>query len=340
MSKSHVRKLTIVVSLLKVHVDDTTAEDSRHLVTIESSGFLEDTVGSTAGQVAAVLGEEDGDRVVGEESGLGVIARLLHGALAAPGVDVVAPEVNGVGLVTAVEVVGHLGADIDVVVGGIADTHPAVLLGLDVGLGVTNSGLDESRGSGVVLGVGDLVTGEEADDVGVLLHLVDHGRVAGVQVGVPAGGVSVDGHGGLAQIREDVDAGSLEQGHAGRVVGRGVDGVGSDHVGAELLQQRDITLAVGLAGQRVDEGGVARGAGGAGLANILLVRNTLDEELGAVGVEELGALHVKSGRLAVAPEIQTVDHLLGCSPRSSLRHAREGKRSFRFWRRKSGSPWL
>lgn len=34
---------------------------------------------------------------------------------------------------------------------------------------------------------------------------------------------------------------------------------------------------------------------------------------------------MKSGRLAVAPEILTVDHLLGCSPRSSLRHAREGE---------------
>lgn len=250
----HCRKLTIVVCLLKVHVDDTTAEDSRHLVTIESSGFLEDTVGSAAGQVAAVLGEEDGDRVVGEEGGLGVIARLLHGALTAPRVDVVAPEVNGVALVAAVEVVGHLGADIDIVVGGIADTHPAVLFGIDVGLCVTHGGLDKGRSSGVVLGVGDLVTGEETDDVGVLLHLVDHGPVAGEQVGVPAGGVSVDGQRGLAQIGEDVDAGGLEQAHAGRVVGRGVDGIGSDHVCAELLQQRNVTLAVGLAGQRVDEG--------------------------------------------------------------------------------------
>lgn len=247
-------KLTIVVGLLKVHVDDTTAEDSRHLVTVESRGFLEDTVGSTAGQVAAVLGEEDGDRVVGEEGGLGVIARLLHRALTAPGVDVVAPEVNGVARVTAVEVVGHLGADIDVVVGGIANTHPAVLLGLDVGLCVTHGGLDKGRGHGVVLGVGDLVTGEEADDVGVLLHLVDDGRVAGEQVGVPAGGVSVDGQRGLAQIGEDVDAGILEQRHAGRVVGRGVDGIGSDHICAELLQQRNVTLAVGLAGEGVDEG--------------------------------------------------------------------------------------
>jgi hypothetical protein len=77
------------------------------------------------------------------------------------------------------------------------------------------------------------------------------------------------------------------------VVGSRVDGVGSDHIGAELLQQGDITLAVGLTGEGVDEGCVTRGAGGAGLANILLVRNTLDEELGAVGVEELGALHVE-----------------------------------------------
>jgi hypothetical protein len=75
------------------------------------------------------------------------------------------------------------------------------------------------------------------------------------------------------------------------VVGLGVDGVGSDHVGAQLLQQRDVTLAVGLAGEGVDEGRGA-GVGASGLANILLVRNTLDEELGAVGVEELGALQV------------------------------------------------
>jgi hypothetical protein len=73
------------------------------------------------------------------------------------------------------------------------------------------------------------------------------------------------------------------------VISRGVNGVGSDHVGAQLLKQRNITLAVGRNGERVDEGRVSRG-GGTGLANILLVRNTLDEELSAVRVEELGAL--------------------------------------------------
>lgn len=213
----------------------------------------------------------------------------MHGALATPRVDVVAPEVDGGVLLAAVEVVGNLSTDVDVVVGGVANTLPAVVLGLDVGLGVADGGLDVGRGAGVVLGVGDLVTGKVANHVGVLGHLVDDGLVAGEEVGVPAGGVTVDGQGRLSQVGEDVDAGIVEELHAGGVIGRGVNGVGSDHVGAQLLEQRNVTLAVGLAGERVDEGRVARG-GGSGLADILLVRNTLDEELGAVGVEELGAL--------------------------------------------------
>ena len=152
---------TVVVLLLVEHVDDTTAEDAGHLVGVQGFGVIPETALSTTNGVAAVLSEENGDGVVAEEVDLDVKAGLLEAALAAPGVDVVTPVVDGLLLGAAVEVLGHVDADIGVVVGSIADTHPAVavlhLVG-DVLLRVTSGSLDERRGVRVGGIVGDLVT--------------------------------------------------------------------------------------------------------------------------------------------------------------------------------------
>lgn len=289
---------TIVVGFLVVHVDDTAAENLGHGIGVESASLLEDTGSSAIRQVATVLGEEDGDRVILEEINLLVIARLGHGALSAPRVDVVTPEVNGLLGLAAVEVIGDIGADIGVIVGSVANTHGSVLLVLDVLLGITNGSLDKGGRGSVGLVVADLVTGKEADDVGVLGKLVNNRGVSLVESDIPLRVVTVDGQRRLAQIRNDVDAGIIEQFHALGVVGLGVDGVGSDGVGAELLEQRNIALAGHGIGERVDELGLA-GGGTAGRA-LLLVSNTLHEELGAVLVEELLALHIKQLALGTA----------------------------------------
>jgi hypothetical protein len=69
----------------------------------------------------------------------------------------------------------------------------------------------------------------------------------------------------------------------------GVDRVGTDDISAELLQVRDVALAVGVVGQRVGVVGVVRGRSICGV--LLLVGNTADKELGAiVGVEKFVAL--------------------------------------------------
>lgn len=253
-------RLTIVVGLLEVHVDDTTGNDLGHVIRVKLGGLLEGTASTAIDGVATVLGEEDGDGVVGEEGDDLGVAGLLKGAVTAPLVDVVAPEVDGLRALTAVEVLGHVVADGGIVVGGVANTEPAVLGRVDVGLGVTNGSLDESRGIGVALVVGDLVTGEEADGVVVLGQGVNDRGVAAVQSGAPLGVATDDGLVGRGQVGDDVDASVGEQRHAGVVVGGGVDGVGADHVGAGSSQDGDISLAEGLVGQGVD---VVRARGGA-----------------------------------------------------------------------------
>ena len=279
---------TIIVLLLEVHVDDATREDIGHLVRVKSLGFLEDTALSTAGGVATVLGEEDGDGVVAEEVNLILVSGTLDGVLAAPLVDVITPVVDGLVLVTAVEVVGDLGTNLGVVVGGIANTHPALDVLLDVVLGVTDSSLDVSRSVGVGGIVGDLVTGEETDDVGVLAHLIDDIGVALEEGGIPPGVVAVDGEGGLGQIADNVDAGVVEKLHASGVILGGIDGVGTDGIGAGGLHDGNITLAGLRVGEGIEE--FTSGCLAASASGVLLVGNTLDVELGAVFVEELGAL--------------------------------------------------
>lgn len=136
---------TVVVLLLEVHVDDTTGPDVSHLVTIESLNFSE-----LAGldSVATVFSEEDGDRVVTELIGTGLVARLLVVGVTAPGVDVVTPEVDALFLFVTVEEVGHVLTDGRVVIGSIANTDLAVVLGLDVTLHITHSSLDVGAGTG------------------------------------------------------------------------------------------------------------------------------------------------------------------------------------------------
>lgn len=69
----------------------------------------------------------------------------------------------------------------------------------------------------------------------------------------------------------------------------GVDGIGTNDIGAKLLQVWNITLAVGVIRQRVGVIGVARAGAIRGV--LLLIGDTADEEFGAVvGVKEFVTL--------------------------------------------------
>lgn len=140
----------VVVGFLEVHVDDTARPDIGHGGAVQGVDF-----GELAGlhSVAAVFGEEDGHGVVFEFLSARLVAGGLVAGVTAPGVDVVAPEVDALVAVLAVEVVSHVDADIRVVVGGVADTNGTVVLFLDVGLHVADSRLDERAGISVVLRV-------------------------------------------------------------------------------------------------------------------------------------------------------------------------------------------
>jgi hypothetical protein len=259
---------TVLVGLLEVHVDDTTGPDISHLVAVKDRD-----VGELArlDLVATVLGKEDRDIVVLEVLGLDVVTGLGEGRVTAPRVDVVAPEVDGLRAIAAVEVVGHLVADLTIVVGRVSNTDRAVVLGLDVCLHVTNGSLDESAGVGVVGLVGNLVTSEETESVVVRSHRVNDLGVTGVELIVPRRVVADDGGIGLGQIGDDVDASVCKHRHALVVVGGGVNGVDTDGVCAELLENGKITRAAGNIGEGVLVVTTLLRAGGAAVGGVLLL---------------------------------------------------------------------
>ena len=232
------------------HVDNTTGPDTSHLGAVKSTNFGEF---AGAGSVAAVLGKEDRDVVLLELLGADVEAGLLERRITAPRVDVVAPEVNGVLALSAIEEAGEVLTDVSIIVGSISDTDGAVVLGLDVGLSVTDCCLDESAGERVVGLVGHLVTGEETESVVVLHQLVDDAGVTGEERRGPLCLVTVDRVAGLGQVCHNVDAGIGEGVHAVLVVLLGVDGIDTDRVGLELLEVLDVALAGSAVGKGVGD---------------------------------------------------------------------------------------
>lgn len=221
--------LTVVVLLLEVHVDNTTGPDVNHLVTVDSLNLGEDT---GRRHVATVLSEENGDIVGLELLGPQIVSGLLEGGLSAPRVDVVTPEIDRLLSLSAVEVVSQVVTDLSIIVGGVTNTDLSVALGLDVCLGITDRGLDEGTGVGIVSLVGDFVSSKEAQGVGELGHLVDDSGVALKEGGGPCCVITLDGVLGVGKILNNVDSGLLEKGHALFVVLCRVNGIDTDNVGA------------------------------------------------------------------------------------------------------------
>ncbi len=241
--------VTVVVGFLEVHVDDASGPNAGHLIAIQSPHLGK---GTGLNFVAAVLCEEDRDRVLLELRRPLIEAGLLKGRLSTPRINVVAPEVDRVLPVAAVKVGSKIVTDSLVVVGGVTDTHRPVVLLPDVRLRVPDGRLDESAGSGVVGLIGNFVSGEETESVGVLCEHIDDGGVASVEVVVPGRVVPIDRPGGFRQVGNHVDACLLEQAHAGVVIRLRVDGVHADGVGVEVFEERNVAAAPGLVRERVD----------------------------------------------------------------------------------------
>lgn len=206
----------VVVGCVEVFVDDAAAPDVVHL-RAEEDGHVAERAGFD--RVAAILGKEDGDGVVLVLLGAGLVAGGLEGLVAAPFVDVVAEEVDGAGLVATVEVVGQREPDLWVVGGRVSDGQrlPVALL-LDIGLHVSRGGLDEGSGGGLIRRIHDLVAGEKANHVIVLVKCVDDAGVTGILVDRPLRSVGGDGYVRRGQIRDDIDAGIGQLLHACIVV--------------------------------------------------------------------------------------------------------------------------
>lgn len=128
----------VLVLLERVLVDETTRENTSHVLRVESSGLLP-LAGTDIN--AAVLGKEDGERVVLKVLDELVVAGALEGVGAAPLVRVDTKEID-VALVAALHPPGERDAELNVVGVGVADGDLALEVLLGVGLHVAGDGLD------------------------------------------------------------------------------------------------------------------------------------------------------------------------------------------------------
>lgn len=280
----HIGRLTIVVLFLEIHIDDAAGPHFVHVRSIESRNLGES---ARLNFVATIFGEEDGNIVAFKLCSTLVETRLGKARVAAPRVDVVTPEVDGVVTVATIKVGSQVIANLGIVVGGISDANSSVVLGLDIGLHVTNSSLDKSTGIGVGIVVGDFIASKETHDVGVAGKAVDDGGVASVEIIVPSRVGTNDGVAGRGQIGDNVDASIVQHLHALVVVGRRVDGVDTDGVGSHSRQVGDISLTLGSICQRVDVviGGVGRCRGAVGAIFLFSTCQWLQQGQGALGAD-------------------------------------------------------
>lgn len=225
---------TVVVLLLGVFVNETAGEGLGHFLAVEGLHF-----GEVAGLdfVAAVLGEEDGDRGVGEVLGEDIVAALSVGRVAAPRVGVEAEEVRlGIGVVRAHEVVEGVHEDRTDISSRVPNRNAAVKVLCDVILHVTLNCLEKCQWTGnrKLLGwmtypdisgnvldtllVDDLVSGEEGQGVGEVLERFDDTKyLLEIDIVVGAfrvGSVKVSAIQRRVDIQDHVDTSCVEDGCA------------------------------------------------------------------------------------------------------------------------------
>lgn len=241
-------QLTVVIGFLEIHVNNTTGPHFSHGVPIQRLDF-----GKCARSdlIAAIFSEENRNGVVAEFLGASFVFGIRVSGVTTPRVDVVSPEVDRLIGFLAIEVVGHVLADIRHISGSISYTHGAIALLFDVLLHVTNSSLDKGTSIRGGNGIGNLIPCKETNRVVVLGELVNDTSVSSVETSLPRWITSVNGLRGVGQIGDKVDASFSQELHARRVVGRGVNGVSADDIGAQLLHDRDITGTCGSISQRV-----------------------------------------------------------------------------------------
>ena len=241
---------------MEVLVDDTTRPDLGHRIAVESRNFSECTRSDT---VATVLGEEDGDGVVGKLFGTSLVTRFRVGRVTAPGVDVVTEEINTDRLRLAVNVVGQVSTDGGNVSGGVSHTNGTVSLVADVGFHITDGSFDVGHGLSGSNTVSNFIASKEAESVVVTGHGVNDTGVAVVQGELPGRITAVDGDACVGEISNNVDASVGEKLHAIIVIGCRVNVVGTNDVGAQLLHVGDVALAGGLGTQGVGSGALCFG---------------------------------------------------------------------------------
>lgn len=247
--------ISTYVGFLVVFVDDTAGEYMIHLGSVDGLSIAK---GTWENLVATVFGEEHWHLDILHQVGQLLVGGSLVLVVTAPSVAVDSVVVG-----------------MTFIVGGTGEVLSEILTELnDVGGGVTNWDFTETMGLGVLPHVsldgthvwsshvhvlwlvGKLVSGEVGNDVGVgreLLHDLEDVLHVDVVIGGPWL-VTVNGipPSRSIDVKNNVDTSSVEEGHALVVVEGGVDGICSDGVDTELLEQVDITLALLKVGERIE----------------------------------------------------------------------------------------
>lgn len=225
---------TVVVGLLGPFVDEAAGEGLGHFRAVDGLHF-----GEVAGLdvVTAVLGEEDGDRGVGEVLGEDVEAALGVGGVAAPRVGIESEEVRaGILVVLADEVVEGVHKDGTDIGSRVPNGNGAVKVLCDVILHVTLNCLQKCQWTGNckmsgwmtypnvsrnildTLFVDDLISGEEGQHVGEVLERFDDPKyLLEIDIVVGAfrvGAVEVSAIQRRVDIQDHVDTSCVEDGCA------------------------------------------------------------------------------------------------------------------------------
>jgi hypothetical protein len=229
---------TVLIVFLVVFVDETSREHVLHVGTEETVDVLKvSSLGNVAPEFGEHHGNVEGSKVLSECS----VSALLKRRLSTPSVDVDSPKVHLFFLGSTIKVALHVYGQSFDVGGGVTDGS-CESSSFDVSLQVSNGCFDVSGGSDGVFGVGDFVSSDEGEKVGVRAETVDFASKSGEEWSVPLRIDSIDAGLIVSDVEHHVDTGVVQEGHSCIVIVVGVRLVHSNDVHSQFFEVWDVSI--------------------------------------------------------------------------------------------------
>lgn len=240
-----------MVSLLDPFIDDASRPGINHLRTEDRLLIIECTL---ATNVAASLREKDGEAVSMSHSLKPTVSGSLICSRTAPFVGVETVEINRLIRLTTCKVVLKHRTKLGNISSGVSDRNWSISLSRQVGLHISNRGLDVWSRRRSLKSINNFISNPETTQVVILLELVhDLGKCRELFFGPHRGGLDDGGIEGI-EIEPDVDSCIAESGHAAIVIGSWVDVVDADGVGTDGLHGLGVELTLVGVDERIVRG--------------------------------------------------------------------------------------